>query len=351
MLAAIPISGSFFMSLWYQRKAGKWKEFIGTNSKRLGIILGMLVIGFLAGCPDIQFAPAKVIEGFNYEMLHHKTGHYGSVLVEEGAWHYRIMRTVRLLGGCGSIYMLIAGIGAIIFCLIRPSRAEVLLLWIIFFWLVVVCRNFVAGSRHHLIPFIVMLMIISAALGEGLKSRIGKVRIGCGIAFAFLVVSGTLYTCITISPLWRPDSTLECASWIRANIPSDNVLTWAPLSAVDRELAKEYPRQGPDSKDRYIIASHVMMRRFAKHPLSRRVIASEWFPSKPPSTMILALYAEMNADGGPNLTLVKEFYREPSFLGMDSRLFLQSAKGTHIMANRAVTLYRFNKVERNADGQ
>ncbi|MHC4215135.1 MAG: hypothetical protein ACYSWP_17375 [Planctomycetota bacterium] len=350
-MAAIPISGAFFLSLWYQRRAGKWNVFIGANSKRVGIILGMLVIGFLAGCPDIQFIPAKVIDGFNYEMLHHKTGHYGSVLVEEGAWHYRIMRTARILGGCGSIYMLIAGIGAVIFCLIRPSRAKVFLLWIIFFWLLVVFRNFVAGSRHHFIPFIVMLMIIAVALGEGLKNRIGKVRIGCGIAFAFLVVSGTLYTCITISPLWRPDSTLECASWVRANVPSDNGLTWAPLSAVDRELAKEYPRQGSDSKDRYIIASHVMMRRFAKHPLSRRVIASEWFPSKPPSTMVLSLYAEMNAGGGPNLTQVKEFYREPSFLGMDSRLFLQSAKGTHIMANRGVTLYRFNKVERNVGGQ
>ena len=151
---------------------------------------------------------------------------------------------------------------------------------------------------------------------------------------------------INISPLWRPDLALECANRIRANVPADSGLALAQFNAVDKELANVYSRRTAAGKDQYIIASDTIMRRFAKYHAHRRIVPDEWFPSNPPSTAVLALYAEMNIVGGPNLTLVKEFYRAPRFQGMDSRLFLHSAHGTHIMANRDVTLFRFKKVAR-----
>ena len=343
LLAAIPISGAFFLSFFFQRKTVGLNEFVKINAKRVGIIIGITAVAFLAGIPDIQFAPDKVIEGFNYEMRHHQLGHYGAFTTEEGSWYGRIARTAMMLQRSGNIYTLIAGIVATVFFLFKPTRPKVFLLWTMYAWLAVVFRNFVAAARHHLIPFIVMLMIIAAALDAGTKNRISWLRTACWAAFVFLVIGGILYTCITISPLWRPDSIFEFTKWIKANIPTDNGLIWAPICKPDMSLARMYPRRPALGKNLYIIAYNSAMLRFKKHPPSRKIVPSEWFPAQPPTKETFMLYAEMNAGGGPNLTLVKRFYRKPSFLGLDCRLFLQSPGQKRVIANRGVTLFRFNR--------
>ncbi|MHC4499620.1 MAG: hypothetical protein ACYS21_10965, partial [Planctomycetota bacterium] len=183
LLSAIPISGAFFLSLWAHRKASQLGEFTKINSKRVGIIIAMTTVAFLAGCPDIQFAPDKVIAGFNYEMRHHRTGHYGGVAIEQRTPSFRLWRTFRILERCGNIYTLIAGIAATVLCLIRPTKTRVFLLWTMFAWLAVVFRNFVSGARHHFVPFIVMLMLIAVALDAGTKSRLRRLRAPCWAAF------------------------------------------------------------------------------------------------------------------------------------------------------------------------
>jgi hypothetical protein len=345
LLSAIPISGALLLSFWAYRKTGRLNEFIKINSKRSAIIIGMMVIAFLAGCPDIQFAPEKVIEGFSYEMRHHKTGHYGAYTIDAFTWHNRIVRTGRLLEECGNIYFLIAGIAAVVFCLLKPTRPRVLFLWTMFLWLMVVYRNFVTGRRHHMIPFYVMLMLVAVALDVGTKSRVVRLRFFGWAAFVFLTVGGILYTCITISPLWRPDPMLECSKWVKANITRDNNgLSWMyPSPRLDKSLANIYPVKAPPGKDQYIVVKHGEMRTFTQHPPSRQIVPSEWFPKQPPSMEILVLYAQMNAGGGPNVTLIKDFYPKPSFLGLDSRFFLQTPGRLQIMASRGVSLFRLNR--------
>jgi hypothetical protein len=347
LLSAIPISGAFFLSLWASRKADRLNEFMKINSKRVGIIIGMIVVAFLAGCPDIQFAPHKVMEGFNYEMRHHKTGHYGAFTIDETTWHHRIVRTARMLEESGNIYFLIAGIAAAAFCLAKPTRPRVFLLWTILIWLMVVYRNFVTNRRHHLIPFIVMLMLIAVALDAGTRSRVRRLRVPCWAGFVFLALGGILYTCITISPLWRPDPVLECSRWMKANISRDNGLTsMYPAPRLDKCLANIYPVKAPPGKEQYILVQHSLMRRFRKHPPSRKIVPSEWFPKKePPPMYIIMLYAEMNAGGGSNVPLVKEFYPKPSFLGLDSRLFFQTPGEVRIMASRGVSLFKLRRTE------
>jgi hypothetical protein len=346
LLSAIPISGAFFLSLWAHRKASQLGEFTKINSKRVGIIIAMTTVGFLAGCPDIQFAPDKVIAGFSYEMRHHRTGHYGGVSIEQRAPSFRLWRTFRVLERCGNIYTLIAGIAATVLCFIRPTKTRVFLLWTMFAWLAVVFRNFVSGQRHHFVPFIVMLMLIAVALDAGTKSRLRRLRAPCWAAFVFLAVGGTLYTCITISPLWRPDPVLECAKWMKANISRDSGLTWMyPAPRLDKCLANIYPVKAPPGKEQYIVVQQAQMRKFRKHPPSRKIIPSEWFPKQPPPIEIIVLYAEMNAGGGPNVSLVKEFYPKPSFIGLDSRLFFQTPGEVRIMPSRGRTLFRLNRME------
>jgi hypothetical protein len=344
LLSAIPIAGTFLLSLWAYRKTGRLNEFVKINLKRAAIIIGMMVIAFLAGCPDIQFAPDKVIEGFSYEMQHHKTGHYGSFTIDEFTLPNRILRTGRLLEESGNIYFLIAGIAAAVFCMLKPTGSRVFLLWTMFVWLMVVFRNFITGRRHHLIPFCVMLMVIAAALDVATRSRVVRLRFFGWAAFVFLTIGGILYTCITISPLWRPDPMLECSKWIKANVTRDNGLGWMyPSPRLDKALANIYPVKAPAGKDQYIVVKHGEMRTFKKHPPSRRIVPSEWFPKQPPSMEIFVLYAQMNAGGGPDVTLVKDFYPKPSFLGLDSRLFLQAPGRLRIMASRGISLFRLNR--------
>jgi len=341
LLAAIPISGALVLSIWFQKRIGKWTEFTKINAKRIGIISGIAVISFLAGIPDFQFLPEKVISGFTYEMKHNKIGHYGGFTSEDRALSRKMLFTGKLLSEGGSIYMLIAGIIAAVFCLCRPSRPRIFLLWTILPWLTILIRNVVTAGRHHLVPFIVMLLLIAAALEAGTGNRRRWLRAACWITFAFLTVSGTLYTCICISPFWKPNARVQCTKWIKANIPTGSGIAGAQGYTVPSALRSIYPHKAEPGKDQYIIALKGMMDLFKKHPPHRKIIPSEWFPSEPPTMIVLLLYAEMNAGGGPNLSLVKEFYTKPSFLGLDLSLFGQPINRETSLANRTVTLFRF----------
>jgi hypothetical protein len=116
----------------------------------------------------------------------------------------------------------------------------------------------------------------------------------------------------------------------------------APGQIITPWLFKLYPRKAEPGKEQYIIAANRRMNTFKKHPPTRKIVPSEWFPNEPPTMAELMLYAEMNNGGGPNLTLVKEFRTKPSFLGLDFRLFGLDPNQDTTSANQAVTLFRVN---------
>jgi hypothetical protein len=351
LLSAIPISGAFLISVWLRRKLRSWGQFIKVNFKRFAIIAGMTALTFLAGIPDFQLVPEKVVSGLTYEMQHGKTGHYGTITAEKISLSEKLQRTFQAMGRCGNIYLLIAGIAATILCLVRPSREKMFLLWVMFAWLSVLIRNVSVFERHHLVPFIVMLMLIAIALEVGTKNRRQWIRVTCWIVFVFLMVSEILYTCIAISPFWKPDARVKCSKWIMANVPSGSGVTWAPRTAdwavpgmrISPSLFKAFPRRPEPGKYQYIIADNTKLTTFKKHPPTRKIVPSEWFPAKPPTMAELMLYAEMNNGGGPNLDLVKKFQTKPSFLGLDLTLFGQSPSKDLTFANRGVTLFRLKE--------
>lgn len=135
------------------------------------------------------------------------------------------------------------------------------------------------------------------------------------------------------------------------NVPPGSGVTWAPRTSnwavpggrISPELFEAYPRQPEPGKYQYIIASRSKLGTFKKHPPARKIVPSEWFPSKPPTMMELNLYYEMNQGGGPNLSFVKSFHTKSRFLGLDLTLFGQSATRETTFANLAVKLFRFNK--------
>ncbi|MHC4789900.1 MAG: glycosyltransferase family 39 protein [Planctomycetota bacterium] len=350
LLTAIPISIAFLLTASSHRKSPNWPIFCRLNFKRIAIIAGITALTFLAATPDFMLAPQKVISGFTYEMQHHKVGHYGSVTGESAPLTTRLQRTIISLSKCGSIYMLIPGIAATIFCLLRPNRLRIFLAVVFFLWLVIVIRNLVAPERHHLIPFIIMLLMTSIALGALLEKSNPRIKTVCYVVFVLIIAFGLLYTCIFISPYWKPDARTECSNWIKANIPQGSGITWAPRTynwmapgqIITPWLFKLYPRKAEPGKEQYIIAANRRMNTFKKHPPTRKIVPSEWFPSEPPTMAELMLYAEMNNAGGPNLTLVKEFRTKPSFLGLDFRLFGLDPNQDTTSANQTVTLFRVN---------
>ncbi len=350
LLAAIPITVAFCLSLWSQRKLGLWQRFTKINLQRVGIIAGISALSFLASLPDLQLVPQKVIDGFKYEMKHHKTGHYGSVQQEQSGWNKRLAKSSSIMEGCGNIYLAYTGLAAMIFTIIKPSKQRVFLLTVMLLWLFVIIRNVVIITRHHLVPFILMLLLIATMFDYIWTGQKKWLRITGTIVYISLTILAILYTCINTSPFWKPDARIDCANWIKANVPIGSGITWAPRTytwmapgkTIAPWLFELYPRKAEPGKTQYIITPNRRMRTFKKHPPTRKIIPSEWFPAKPPTMTELILYAEMNNGGGPNLALVKEFRSKPSFLGLDLRLFGEDPNQDTSFANQAVTLFRFN---------
>ncbi|MBA7482813.1 hypothetical protein ES707_18312 [subsurface metagenome] len=348
VFAAIPISGAFLLSIWFRRRFGNWSEFIKVNLKRIGIIAGMSVAGFLAGIPDFLIAPDKIVAGLQYEILHHETGHYGAVMSEEKGSIARVGRTIKLMSNAGSIYLFIPAAAALVYCFARADRWRMLLIYTLLVWLAMLYRNKLAAERHHLVPFIIMVLILAVALAELIQSKKKWLRpAGCTV-FILLLAVETLYTCVWISPFWKPDARVQCGRWIMENVPPGSGVTWAPRTSnwtapgtrIVPELFKKFPRKAKAGADQYIIASNSKMEIFSKHPPTRPVVASEWFPQQPPSMQELLLYFEMNTGKGTFLSQVREFENRAGFLGFDLSWFGFDPNTETTFANRAVTLFK-----------
>jgi len=348
LLAAIPIATALFLTVIARRKLGHWRRFIEVNLKRIAIIGGMTLLAFLAFLPDLQIAPQKVLSGFEYEMVHHKTGHHGAVTADQAGLDKRLIRTYTAFNQCGSIYLTLAGIAAVIFALVKPTRRRYFLLLTMLLWLMVLLRNIVAPIRHHLIPFMLMLMLTAVLFDKVFGSEKKYLRLAGIVVFVIVTILATLYTCIAASPFWKPDARVMCSNWIQANVPKGSGVTWAPRTPhwaapgewVAPSLFKSYPRRAEPGKDQYIIVTKRNLEIFKKHPPTKPVISREWFPNQPPSMQELLLYAEMNAGGGNNLQIVKKFENSPSFLRLDLGFFAMDPETETTSANRAVVLFK-----------
>jgi 4-amino-4-deoxy-L-arabinose transferase-like glycosyltransferase len=351
LLAFFPFFAAFILTLWFQRRQNNWGPFTKINLQRIGIIAAVTIVTFLAGLPDFQLAPGKIYEGFSFEMKHHKLGHYGSTTSDQHVMSKRLARTAKITKNAGSSYIFYPALAALIFCLARPTRARVFLIIILALWLIMLLRHVVAFERHHLIPFIIMLLLTALAFDTVLGHPKRWLRISTACGYLFIVIMALLYTCIYISPFWQPDARVECGKWIMENAPPGSGVAWAPRTAnwmvpgnrIFPVLFKSFPRQPQPGKYQYLIAANSTLATFKNHPPSRKIVPSEWFPAQPPSKQELNLYAEMNDGGGPSLSLVKKFSTKPSFLGLDLRLYGRYPNISPTFANRSVTLFRFNQ--------
>ena len=347
LLAAIPISGAILLSIPAALKRHTLPRFAQVNLLRLAVIILAALAGFLAGMPDILANYDRAYDDLTYEARHHQTGHYGTVLIEDHAPGAKLTRTFTMMRRSTGIYLLIAGIIATVYCLVRRDRPQLFLLWTMLLWLGMLFRNAVAMQRHHLVPVTLMLLIIAVALEYFLRSP-RPVRRWCARALcAFLLITGALYTLICISPFWRPEARIQCARWLIANAPPGSGIAAAPQTPmwsqpqwIMPQLTKTFAPAAQPGRPQFIIASVRSLEIFTRHPPSRPIVPREWYPSARPDRRTLLLYEAMNRGGSRNLVLVAEFACKPSFAGLDLSIFGEAPDQDTSFANHALKVFR-----------
>ena len=356
-LAALPISGAFFLSCWHNRGQLRWPTFIRMNIIHIVVILVVGAVSFIIAMPDMRHYPQKVREGFAYEMEHNRMGHLGEFTAENSSAPKRIIRTGQMLNRAGGPYLLVAGGLALIVCLARPTRPGVFLIYVMLLWLFVLYRNIVSSERHHLVPFAIMILLLAMALDSLWVNPRRLIAVATKTVFIFLLVSELFYACIAASPFWQPESRLECARWVQQNFPPGTGVAATPMTPtwtipgtivggepmVGYHELKGFSRRPAPGSDMIYLAAHRSLNVFKKHPPDRPVNPKEWFYGTPPSMEVLRLYAELNKEHSDYFTRLRVFFAQPRFLGLDLRFFGQPADKDTVYANRAVTVFRLNR--------
>ena len=353
LLAAIPLFVAFVSAFFYAARIRQKTAFLKQGLRQC-IILGLgLVLGFLVFFPDVQFAPGKVKEGLDYETKHHQTGHYGAVLDDAGALGKKMQRTYSNFAACGGKILVITGLCSLAFAFFKRNSLKWFLFFCFLLWTYVPFRNLVSPPRHYLVPFLIMILLLAIAADFLLSVRSRTLRIAIYISADLVILTSLLYTCINISPFWQEDPRVACAKWIMNNVPEGSGVTWAPRhqpynwavpgTRIAPELFKQFPRQAEPGKDQYFIVSPNVSGIFRKHPPTRKVVPSEWFPTQPPTQQEVLFFYEVNQGGGPTLEQVKSFSSTPAFLGITLKLFGESPHASPTFACKDVQLFKIRK--------
>ena len=350
LLCAIPFFVAFVSNFITAIRGHQINAFFSLSiRKSVPLVLG-LMLGFLVFFPDIQLAPDKVKEGFDYEMKHHQTGHYGGILSDSGALGKRITRTYTNFKACGWTALAIAGLGSVVFVFFKKTSLKWFLFFIFLLWTYVPFKNLVSPPRHYLVPYMLLMILLAVALDTLLTHPKRPVRITTYILSACIMSVSLLYTCINVSTFWQEDPRVTCAEWIMNNVPKGSGVAWGPRHnsynwavpgmRIAPSLFQSFPRQAEPGKDQYFIISPKLKSVFKQHPPTRTIVPSEWFPAQPPTQQELQFYYEINQGGGPNLEQIKRFYSTPSFLGITLKVFGEYLHTSPTFAAQNVELYK-----------
>ena len=353
LLCAIPLFVAFTGSLISAVQKHQTTAFLNFSIRQcLPLALG-LILGFLVFFPDIQLVPDKVKEGLDFEIKHHQTGHYGAILSGTGQLSKRITRTYRNFVGCGWQALAMSGLCSLVFVFFKRTPLKWFLFFTFLLWTYVPFKNLISPPRHYLVPYLLMMMMLALFIDFLLGHQKRAVRLPAYVLTVFIISISLLYTCICISPFWQKDPRVACAEWIMKNVPEGSGVTWAPRhniydwavpgTRIAPSLFKQFPRQAKPGKDQYFIVSPNVKRVFKKHPPTRKIIPSEWFPAKPPTQMEILFFYEINQGGGPHIEHVKNFYATPRFLGLTLKLFHENIHANPTFACKNVEVFKLKK--------
>ena len=348
MLSAIPLFIAFVSAFVSAVRKRKKKLFI-TAGIRKCVLLGFgLILGFLVFFPDVQFVPNKVKDGLDYEIKHHQTGHYGTVLSSSNKLDKKLQRTYRNFVECGWKIIATVGLCSLVFVFFKRNPLKWYLFFVFLLWTYIPFRNLVSPARHYLVPYVFLLLLLSLLLDYLLSYRNRYFLAAMYITGCATILISLLYTCVCISTFWQEDPRITCTKWMMENIPEGSGVIWAPRTTnwmvpgvrIAPSLFKQFPRQPENGKDLYFLVSPSTASIFKKHPPTKKIVPSEWFPSQPPSQQELLFYYEVNQGGGLNIELVKKFFPTPRFLGLTLKAFFEYPHTDTTYASRSVYLFK-----------
>lgn len=354
LLAAIPLFIAFISTFLYAARRRQKIIFLKRSTQQC-ILLGLgLILGFLLFFPDVQMVPNKVKEGLDYEIKHHKTGHYGSILADSGQLGKRLKRTYRNFIYCGWKALAITGLCSLVFVFFKRSNLKWYLFFCFLLWTYVPFRNLISPARHYLVPYTFLLLLLSISIDALLNLQNRYLRIATVVSLLAVIAISLLYTCVCISPFWQEDARVKCANWIVDNAPQGSGVSWAPRhnpynwavpgTRIAPYLFKKFPRQAKSGKHQYFIIAPKVRGIFKKHPPTRKIVPAEWFPVQPPTRQEILFFHELNQGGGENLELVKKFKSPPKFMGITLKFFGEHMHTHTTFASNNVELFKTRKV-------
>ena len=263
LLAAIPLFIAFILAFIHAGRLREKSVFLKRSVQQCILLAFGLIVGFLLFFPDVQLVPNKVKDGLNYEIKHQKTGHYGAVLANAGQLGKRIKRTYSSFVACGWKAIATAGLCSLIFVFFKRNNLKWFLFFCFLLWTYVPFRNLISPPRHYLVPYILLLLLLSIAIDALLNVQNRYLRVGTIVSTIAIMCISLLYTCICVSPFWQEDPRVTCAKWIIDNVPKGSGVTWGPRhqpynwavpgTRIAPYLFEQFPRQAQAGKDQYFI--------------------------------------------------------------------------------------------------
>ena len=354
LLAGIPLFVAIVQSALCARLGRSWGVFFKTTILRCVLIAVSAAGAFCIAMPDIFRHTDAVVEGLQFEIRHNQAGHLGEFTAENSTPVKRFVRTVNMLNRAGGVWLLIA-LGIALLMVPDPPEPS----------------SFVSGRHSPVVafcfmaqyrfirtsspgPFMLLCLLLADSLGVAIAGTVSDKRHNRRVmliaSFVLVLVVAMLYTLICISPFWKPESRLQCARWLAANLNDGDGVTATPMTPawcipgalVGRAELTGVRPVAAAGHTQYLMAAHRSLNVFKKHLPGKPVNPAEWFYGTPPDQRTLQLYAELNNPHTPYFTTVHDFFARPEFLGMDLRLFFQGPDQETTYANRGVTLFKVN---------
>jgi len=197
--------------------------------RRIGLMLGMVAVGFIVGNPGCVFWPGEFAKGFMYEFSHMRQGH-GLVFEHTGSGLvFHLISSLRYGMGVPLLALALAGL-----CVMATQRRGRFLVIFALVYYVIIGLAKVRFARY-VIPLTPVLSIAAApaiVYGFELISRLSQVKLrSAAYTLAALLCLGVGYYTVSYSiALDRlftlPDTRARAAAWIERQAPKGSIIAF-----------------------------------------------------------------------------------------------------------------------------
>lgn len=319
--------------------------FIGSTHlyKRIATVIGVSALMFTLLCPywviDLLSPTWNLFfDDFWYEATHYHKGHFGLISTAESGWLQRFTYIFVLLKWGMGLPLALLTVLSILRALVSLKNKtgefailEVLLLTFIIPYLLFIGAHKIKFTRHLLILYPALTLLVAIALANLLKithnsSRLlrsekrkryaifgkwgGRVIVGIVVLYSFI------YTAAFAAVMLTQSTRLAASEWIAAHIPPEEVIATAPVT-IFNWLLPDLDLEVADQEAEWVlilVPDLEVFRKYQQHPHSYQ--DEDWYPiDEIELEETVAFYTRILGEDSP-YELHKTFQRTPEFLGI-----------------------------------